>query len=361
MELASRSSGDTKSSMSEPRFLRGGAATPAPEGGRPRVAAYDLGSNSFHLLVAESDGAGGLVELARGQEMVRLGEESLREGFISFSSFQRGLDGLLKLRKIAEGFAPESTVAVATSAIREARNGSDFVHTVAREVGLSVEVLDPVKETTLIYWGARQALDVGAGKFALVDLGGGSIKALVGDAKECLFATSLRMGVLRLRELCNYEKLPSRTELLTAETRVRAVVQPTVRQMLKVGFDFIVFTSGTALAVARMAEGNAEKIAEARGRSGEGLGRHLVLKLANLRALEQRLLAATPEERAAMPGAGAMRADTVMPGTIMLRTLLELTGHEHALICESALKEGLVVDYFVRRETGLAEELPETD
>ena len=77
--------------------------------------------------------------------------------------------------------------------------------------------------------------------------------------------------------------------------------------------------------------------------------------------IKQRLLSATPAERASMPGVGAMRADTVVPGTIMLRTLLELTGHEQALICESALKEGLIVDYFVRRETGLAEELPETD
>jgi exopolyphosphatase/guanosine-5'-triphosphate,3'-diphosphate pyrophosphatase len=347
--------------MTGPKFLRGDAATPAPAGERPRVAAYDLGSNSFHLLVAEADGQGGLIELARGQEMVRLGEESLREGFIPFSTFQRGLDGLIKLRKLAEGFAPESTIAVATSAIREARNGSDFVHTVSREVGLDVEVLDPVKEATLIYWGARQALDLGQDKFALLDVGGGSIKALVGNATDCLFATSLRMGVLRLRDHCNCEKLPVRAELLTAETRVRAVVQPAIRQMIKVGFDFVTFTSGTALAVARMAEGSGEKLAEPRGRSGEGMGRHLVVTLDHLRALEARLVAVTPVKRAEMPGVGAMRADIVVPGTILLRTLLELTGHENALICESALQEGLVVDYFVRRETGLAEELPETD
>ena len=347
--------------MTGPKFLHGDAATPAPNGERPRVAAYDLGSNSFHLLVAEADGRGGLVELARGHEMVRLGEDSLREGFIPFSTFQRGLDGLIKLRKLAEGFAPESTVAVATSAIREARNGSDFVHTVSREVGLDVEVLDPVKEATLIYWGARQALDVGNGKFALLDVGGGSIKALVGSATDCLFATSLRMGVLRLREHCNCEKLPDRAERLLAETRVRAVVQPAIRQMLKVGFDFVTFTSGTALAVARMAEGSADKLADARGRSGEGMGRHLVLKLDNLRALEERLVTGTPEKRADLPGVGALRADTIIPGTILLRTLLELTGHEHALICESALKEGLVVDYFVRRQTGLAEALFEED
>jgi exopolyphosphatase/guanosine-5'-triphosphate,3'-diphosphate pyrophosphatase len=325
------------------------------------VAAYDLGSNSFNLLVAEADGHGGLVELARGHEMVRLGEDSLRDGIIPFSTFQRGLDGLLKLRKIADGFAPESTIAVATSAIREARNGPDFVNTVAREVGLEVEVLDPVKEATLIYWGARQALEAGSTKFALLDVGGGSIKALVGDDKACHYATSLPMGVLRLRDQCNCERLPDRTELLTAETRVRAVVQPALRQMVKVGFEFVTFTSGTALALARMAQGNEDQVAEARGRSGEGMGRHLVLSLERLRALEDRLLSASAEERAAMPGVGSMHADAVMPGTLLLRTLLELTGHANALVCESALKEGLVVDYFVRRETGLTEELAEAD
>jgi len=348
-------------STTGPKFIHGEAATPAPAGTRPRVAAYDLGSNSFHLLVAEADGEGGLVELARAQEMVRLGEDSLRDGFIPFATFKRGLDGLVKLRDIAGRFSPGSTVAVATSAIREARNGSDFVHTVAREVGLEVEVLDPVKEATLIYWGARQALEIGGEKFALVDVGGGSMKALVGDAKECLFATSLRMGVLRLRDACQCDGNPNRSEVLTAETRVRAVVQPAVRQMLKVGFEFVVFTSGTALALARMAEGDDQELAAARGHAGEGLGRHLVLSLDNLRALEERLLTATPDERAAMPGVGALRADTVVPGTIMLRTLLELTGHPRALVCESALKEGLVVDYFVRRETGITGELLAAD
>jgi exopolyphosphatase/guanosine-5'-triphosphate,3'-diphosphate pyrophosphatase len=343
------------------KFLRGSEATPAQVGERPRVAAYDLGSNSFHVLVAEADGQGGLVELARGQEMVRLGEESLREGYIPFSTFQRGLDGLISLRNLAEGFAPETTVAVATSAIREARNGSDFVHTVSREVGLDVEVLDPVKEATLIYWGARQALDVGAGRFALLDVGGGSIKALVGSATDCLFATSLRMGALRLVEYCEGAPPLDRSRLLTAETRVRAIAQPAIRQMLKVGFDFVTFTSGTALTVARMAEGSVDKLASARGRSGEGMGRHLVVNLERLRSLQARLAAATLDERAAMPGVGGDRASTVLPGTILLRTLLELTGHENALICESALKEGLVVDYFVRRQAGLAEELPEAD
>jgi len=79
------------------------------------------------------------------------------------------------------------------------------------------------------------------------------------------------------------------------------------------------------------------------------LGRHLALSLDDLKALEQRLADASEEERAALPGLSALRADTLLPGTVVLRTLLELTGYPGALVCESALKEGLVVNYFAHR------------
>ncbi len=315
-----------------------------------RVAAYDLGSNSFRLLVAEPDGQGGLVELARGHDEVCLGEHALRDGVIPFPTFQRGLDGLIGLRRIADGFAPEHTIAVATSAIREARNGPDFVHAVAREVGLAVEVLDPVKEATLIYWGARRSLEAGR-RFALFDVGGGSIKAVVGDSLQCRFATSLPMGFWRLRDQCAHDQLNHHPALLTAETRVRAVVQPAVRQMLKLGFDFVTFTSSLALALAQLAQGDGERMADPRGRSGEGMGRHLLLSLARLRALEARLSTTPPGTRPTSLG-DMIRTDTILPGTLLLRTLLELTGQDSALVCESALSEGLVVDYFVRHEAG---------
>ena len=345
--------------MSDPKFINNSEQAPAAAGARSRVAAYDLGSNSFHLLVAEADGQGGLVLLEQAQEMVRLGAESLRDGVIPEASFARGLEALRRFRGVADQYRPESTVAVATSAIREASNGAEFLRAVKREVGLAVQVIDPFKEATLIYWGARQALDLDKHKVALFDVGGGSIKAIVGDAKECLFATAMPMGVLRLRDECPCAGKMSRADLLTAETRVRVLVQPAVRQMQKVGFDFVTFTSGTALALARLAKGTAGKVAPAAGKTGEGLGRHLTLSLDDLKTLDQRLADASEEERAAIPGLSALRSDTLLPGTIVLRTLLELSGYPAALVCESALKEGLVVNYFAHRDAGLAADLPE--
>lgn len=328
-------------------------------GQRSRVAAYDLGSNSFHLLVAEADGKGNLTPLEQAQEMVRLGSDSLRDGVIPGTSFERAIAALRNLRKLAEQHQPETTVAVATSAIREASNSAAFLETVEREIGLHVEVLDPFKEAQLIYWGARESLDLEKHKVALFDVGGGSIKGLVGDSKECLFATSLPMGVLRLRDECKFTGKMSRADLLTAETRVRVAAQPVIRQMQKVGFDFVTFTSGTALTLALLAKSSEGKAAPVGGKQGEGLGRHMTLSLDSLKALEQRLAEASDEERAQLPGLSALRADTILPGTVVLRTLLELTGYPAALVCESALREGLVVNYFAHRDAGLATDLPE--
>ena len=80
------------------RFIRKSEEIPVAGGPRSRVAAYDLGSNSFHLLVAEADGQGGLLLLEQAQEMVRLGADSLRDGIIPEASFARGLEALRKLR-----------------------------------------------------------------------------------------------------------------------------------------------------------------------------------------------------------------------------------------------------------------------
>jgi len=143
------------------------------------------------------------------------------------------------------------------------------VSAVEREVGLKVEVLDPFKEATLIYWGARQALDLDKHKVALFDVGGGSIKGWwrrQGVPVRHLPAD----GVLRLRDECAFTGKMSRADLLTAETRVRVLAQPAIRQMQKVGFDFVTFTSGTALALARLAKGSAGKVAPVAARPAKG-------------------------------------------------------------------------------------------
>src|SRR6516225_6113930 len=125
-----------------------------------RIAALDAGSNSFHLIVAEVETGGRIQILDRAKEMVRLGDGALHRGVIPPDVFRRGLDALAALRRIADRQKVDALVAVATSAVREAANGGEFVRAARDEVGIDIQVIRGDEEARLIYLGARSSLDI---------------------------------------------------------------------------------------------------------------------------------------------------------------------------------------------------------
>jgi exopolyphosphatase / guanosine-5'-triphosphate,3'-diphosphate pyrophosphatase len=310
---------------------------------RPRVAAIDVGSNSFHLLVVEAEPDGGLAVLEHTKEMVRFGEATLRDKVIPADAFDRGLRTLAAFKQMADVHRPEAIIAVATSSVREASNGATFVQAVAEKVGLEVRVIDSIEEARLIYLGARQALAPGSRRVLLLDVGGGSTEVLIADQSDCFFATSLRLGALRLRDEWRCSDPPTAPELSLAKIRARALAQPTTEHLRRIGFDFVALTSGTALAVARLFEDDLTPPSEP---LPSGLQRLTAVGLENL---ERRLSQLTLAERAALPGLEPRRADTILTGTVIVRTLLDLLEVREAAVCDSALKHGVVVDYIKRR------------
>ncbi|MDB4981374.1 MAG: Ppx/GppA phosphatase, partial [Myxococcales bacterium] len=141
-----------------------------------RIAALDCGSNSFHLIVADVETGGRIQVLDRAKELVRLGDSTLHTGVIPPELFRRALDALKFLRRIADRHKPDALVAVATSAVREAQNGGEFVRAARDEVGIDIRVIRGDEEARLIYHGARGSLDLGKRRVALFDLGGGSLE-----------------------------------------------------------------------------------------------------------------------------------------------------------------------------------------
>jgi exopolyphosphatase/guanosine-5'-triphosphate,3'-diphosphate pyrophosphatase len=309
--------------------------------GPVKVAAIDVGSNSFHLVVVEAGPDGGVQVLERAHEMVRLGESSLHEGVIPAAAYRRGLAALQRLMTIARQHQPEAVVSVATSAVREASNGHAFLEAARRLCGVVVRMIDAGEEARLIYLGAREALNLCGRRVALFDVGGGSTEAILANEHQALLSSSLKVGVLRLRDHWQRTDPPAPADAAVMAEWVRTVVAPTVLRFKSGGFDLCALTSGTALALARLA-----------GRRlppGSGVDRYQ-LSLDSLRAWEQRLLAMTAEERGRHIGIDAGRVDTIVPGVVVLRTIVELTGLPHALVCDAALREGAIADYLAKRE-----------
>src|SRR5205814_570305 len=139
-----------------------------------------------------------LRRVGRAKELVRLGEGTLRAGFIPWEAFQRGLTALRTLARAVAPLRPQATVAVATSAVREASNGCVFVESARRHAGLDIRIIGGEEEARLIYRGARRGLPADGRRVALFDVGGGSTEVILGQGAAVELSTSLKLGALRL-------------------------------------------------------------------------------------------------------------------------------------------------------------------
>src|SRR4051812_31420630 len=162
------------------------------------LAALDLGTNSFHLVVARFTGEGHQFEvIAREKEMVRLGSGSGDMKVLEDDAIDRGIAALTRCRQIADAHDARLH-AVATSAVREAENADVFLARARNEAGVDVDVISGTEEARLIHLGVLQAVPVFDRRLVLIDIGGGSTEVLVGEHGEILTSGSLKLGAIRL-------------------------------------------------------------------------------------------------------------------------------------------------------------------
>jgi exopolyphosphatase/guanosine-5'-triphosphate,3'-diphosphate pyrophosphatase len=163
-----------------------------------KLAALDLGSNSFHLLVAEACGTRELLKIGSQKEVLRLGSVVLERGQLSQEAFDAAFASVSRMTQAARELKAEKLLVVATSALRDARNGQAFCAACRDRLGVEVELLSGEDEARLAYWGARSALGSLSGRALLADVGGGSVELAAGNGKRCDVVHSLPLGFLRL-------------------------------------------------------------------------------------------------------------------------------------------------------------------
>ncbi|HZB72548.1 MAG TPA: hypothetical protein VE395_10435, partial [Acidimicrobiales bacterium] len=208
------------------------------------VAAIDVGTNSFHLLVARVVGAGGFEPLAREKEVVRLGSGPGDMKVLRPDAIDRGIAALRRFRQIAD-ISGARIVAVATSAVREAENRDTFLDRARDEAGIEVEPISGPEEARLVYLGALAALPVYERQGLFVDIGGGSTELLVGRAGEVVEATSLKLGAIRLTNGFFPDGTSSRRAVEECRRYVASTLSAPARRLRRHGFEVAVGSSGT--------------------------------------------------------------------------------------------------------------------
>jgi exopolyphosphatase / guanosine-5'-triphosphate,3'-diphosphate pyrophosphatase len=318
-----------------------------------KIAAIDVGTNSFHLIVVQISEDGSFQIIERAREMVRLGDRTLVEGVIPPESFDKAAEALRRMKQIAERHRCDEVLAYATSAVREAHNGGAFARAMRDETGISLHVIRGDEEGRLIYLGARQRLNI-KGRYLIADIGGGSVEIVLADQKEIYFVASVKLGVLRLSQVAVNSDPISAEDRARLLERLHHTLDGIAAEVRGMGFSQFVLTSGTAHSLAQLAsmrETN-QSISVIHGAK---------LSFNSLYTLERELCLLPREKRAQFAGLDPKRLDTIVPGAILLKTLYELFAVDDAILCETALREGMIVDYIARNKStlNLSEEFPD--
>ncbi len=301
-----------------------------------RIAALDLGSNSFHLLIVEARLDGSFTTLVSEKEMLRLGDVVARTGSIDHVTADAAIAVLARFRAMAEANHCDETVAYATAAVREALNGAAFVDRVRAEAGVEIKVIDGVREARLIFAAVRASVLIDRPPALCADLGGGSLELMVGDRSGLAFATSLRLGVGRLTAEFLRADPPTARERARLEGRVADALDPVLREVAAFAPQMLVGSSGTILSLARMAASHRDGVAPA-------TLNQLSVRAADLERVEEQIWKLPVLERARLAGCDAKRSELLPAGSAVLRRLLEVPGFDEITLSDWALREGMVI------------------
>ena len=326
-------------------------ASQAVNADQRRIAAIDIGTNSFHLLVAAVDPKLRTFRIIQAEKATtRLGERDPETGELTAAAMQRGLETLRQFRDLAASHRVEQIVTAATSAVREAPNGRDFLQTILDDLGMEVDLVSGPEEARLIYLGVLSGMPFGDRPHLLLDIGGGSTELILADGRDARALTSTRVGAVRLqRDFVRDDPMPpQRRSFLQAF--IQGSLEPAVdkvRRRIKPGeTPVLVATSGTAMAIGSLAASEEE-------RPPRKLHGYCVTRQ-SLNQVVDRLITMTPAQRRELAPINDRRAEIIVPGALILQTTMKMLGVEEFVLSERALREGLIVDWMLRQ--GLLED-----
>lgn len=188
-----------------------------------RVAAIDCGTNSIRLLIADVAG-GGLTDVVRRMEIVRLGAGVDRTGMLDPMALERTLEATRRYAAECREKGVERIRYVATSATRDAGNRQDFVAGVREAIGVEPEIISGDEEATLSYLGATLVLTGQPEPVLVVDIGGGSTELVLGESGSMIAGHSMDVGSVRMFERHLRSDPPTEPELAAARADVRAML-----------------------------------------------------------------------------------------------------------------------------------------
>ncbi len=294
-----------------------------------RIGSIDIGSNAMRAMVAEFSNAGSYTVLDQERYAVRLGHDVFLTGRLTQEAMDAAIDGLRGFAKLFEQREVVRYRAVTTSAVRDARNGEEFLERAERESGIHVDVISGAEEARLVHLAVTHRIDLGTRRWVLADLGGGSVEVSIADADAIYWTQSHGMGSVRLlEELAVTGDEPGRFRRRLEE--YTSTLQLPIRGHIRpAGF---IATGGNIEALARLILAEPDAM---------GISR---IPVAKLRATIQALAGLSYRQRVDQLGLREDRADVILPAAMVYERLAGLAGFDEILAPNVGIKDGVLLD-----------------
>ena len=320
------------------------SGAPSEQVGGPRarrLAVLDLGSSSFHLLVADAEPGGTIHRVGRERVMLRLGALISEGGKIPRAAADTAVDTVEQMRKDARDAGAERVIAVATAALRDASNGREVVQRLSEALGERVRMLSGEEEARLIFRALSQRLALGDERALGLDLGGGSLEVACGASGEVKWERSFQLGSVRLHsELGQGDPLTDDQQRAITE-RVQEMLAPIRERVERFAPERAVAIGGTVRALYRLANGLDEDT--------HRIPLDARLRRSEIDALALRLASSSHTGRMRMRGMSARRADLLPTGVLIVQAIMKTLALREVAVCDWGLREGVALEAIARR------------
>jgi len=304
-----------------------------------KIAIIDIGTNTFKLMIARIQEDGSVVVIDKEKIPVKLGEGGINNDVISHTPFLRGIKAMKTHKEKIDRFEVDEVRAFATSAIRSAKNGKDFVQKVKAETGINIEIISGDREAELIYFGVRKALDIGSEKVLIMDIGGGSTEFIVADANRIYWKHSFDLGAARLLEVINPSEPITEMEIKNLKFYLKDQLALLWGACEIHQVKTLIGSSGSFDSLSEMIYYKFNTV------ENPLIKTEYHFDLENFEAIYKILINSTIEKRFKMKGLAAMRVEMIVVAVIMIKYVFKRLKLKEMRLSTYSLKEGILYDY----------------
>lgn len=309
-----------------------------PSGGRgARFAVMDLGTNTFHLLIAEGD-IRDFREIVHQHIAVKLGEGGINKGIILPAAFERGIDTMKQFQQAIEINNVQQVKAIATSALRNASNGPDLIKRVKSETGIEIEIIDGDREASFIYIGVKASGLLSAQNSLIVDIGGGSVEFIIGNNEQLIWKQSFEIGAARLMERFHHTDPIPPAAIEALNLYLENSLTDLFDAIKETPVNNIIGSSGAFETFAELIESERTDSFDLKQIKTYDFDEEELL------GVTDHLILSSHAERLANRGIIAVRVDMIVVASLITRYIMQKLEIKKVSLCTYSLKEGVLAE-----------------